>query len=168
MTVVEGGLRDRLVFESFHTMVKTALTDLGWFEPGRKHAPVVFRTTAVPEGEQIPANTVAVSSEDLDDSPGEIGSTLTEDRTVVWVDFYAESDALGRHLIGDVRDVLRGKMPSIGRTDPSFVVLDFTVVAPHPELFLVGIEDVAVERSHSPTAQRHWFAVTCSLVEDRP
>lgn len=168
MSFIEGGLRDRLLFESFHAMIKDALTEIGWFQSGRQHKPINFVTTAVDLDKEIPDNTLAVSTEDLDDEPAELGSTLTFDRVMAWVDFYAESDALGRHLQGDVRDILRGKMESIDRTDPSFMVVDMREPDPKPELFLVEIENVATVRDKRPGGQRHWYAVSCDLIEARP
>lgn len=162
-----GGLRDRMVFESFGWMLKDALTQLGWFEPGRSHAPINWRTSVVPEAEELPINTLAVSSEDSRHTDMEIGSGLSEDRSVIICDFYAQSDALGRHLAGDVRDILRGKMPPI-REDSSFMVYDWRDEPPSP-LFYADIEGVMLDRAHGFDApfRRHWFSVLAQLVEER-
>jgi hypothetical protein len=165
---VEGGLRDRFIFESFAAPLRAALDDLGWFDAGRKHKPVLFSTEAVGLSTPIPVNTIVVSTEDIDADPGELGSNLTEDRVIAWIDVYAEDDSIGRHLSGDIRDILRGKMPSISIEDPGFMVLDWEQPDPKPELFFVDVEDVMLDRSPNPTAQRHWFQVSCVLVEDRP
>jgi len=169
MSVTEpyGGLRDRMVFESFARMLHAALTQLGWFEPDRAHAPINWRTAIVPEAEELPINTLAVSSEDSRSEEMELGSGLTEDRSIVVVDFYAQNDALGRHLAGDVRDILRGKIPVI-REDPSFVVYDWRNEPP-TELFVAEIEGVMLDRAHGFDApfRRHWFSVLAELVEER-
>jgi hypothetical protein len=163
-----GGLRDRMVFESFARMLKDALTELGWFDPDRAHDPIIWRTSIVPESEELPRNTLAISTEDSSSEGIEIGSGLSEDRSVVVVDFYAQNDALGRHLAGDVRDVLRGKMPPV-REDSEFVVYDWREEPPVP-LFWADIEAVALDRAHGFDApfRRHWFSVMAEIVEERP
>ena len=164
----QGGLRDRMVFESFAYMLKDGLTQLGWFEPGRSHAPLNWRTSIVPEAEEMPINTLAVASEDVTSDDGEIGSNMSEDRFIVIVDFYAESDALGRHVSGDIRDLLRGKMPPISE-DPVFAVYDFREEPPVPFSW-VDIDRVTLDRSHGFDApfRRHWFSILAQLVEARP
>lgn len=162
-----GGLRDRMVFESCASMIHAELDTLGWFDADRAHAPINWRTSIVPENEELPINTLAISSEDSRHYDMEIGSGLSEDRMIVIVDFYAESDALGRHLAGDVRDILRGKMPP-GRTDPSFTVYDYRDTPP-TALFVAEVEGVMLDRSHGFDApfRRHWFSVLAELVEER-
>lgn len=162
-----GGLRDRMVFESFARMLYDALAQLGWFDPDRAHEPIVWRTSIVPESEELPKNTLAVSSEDASSEYIELGSNLSEDRFTIVVDFYAQNDALGRHVAGDVRDILRGKMPPV-RDDTEFVVYDWRVEPPTP-LFWADIEDVALDRAHGFDApfRRHWYSVMAAIVEER-
>lgn len=179
MSNIEGGLLDRLVFDSFVRMLRESLDALEWFDTGRWHDPFTLRTSPVPVKEEIPPNTIVVTFEDATDEPGEIGSTLSIDTTVVWIDIYPvgkkpdQSMSLGRHIAGDVRDILRGKMPSVNRTDPSFMVYDLTEAgvgdSDPDELFLVQIDNVEVLRDHNPPSSpgRFWFSVTADLVEER-
>lgn len=162
-----GGLRDRLVFESFSAMLYDSLDALDWFEPDRAHQPIHYRTSIVPECDEVPINTLAISSEDARHTEIEIGSGLTEDRFVIVCDFYAENDALGRHVSGDIRDILRGKMPPL-RTDPSFPVYDLRNQPPNV-LFYADIEGVMIDRAHGFDApfRRHWFSVLAELIEER-
>lgn len=157
-----------MVFESFARMLKAALDELGWFDPDRAHAPIIWRTSIVPEAEEMPINTLAVASEDSSGVGIEMGSGLSEDRSAVVIDFYAQNDALGRHLAGDVRDLLRGKMPPI-RDHPTFMVYDWRDEPPTP-LFYADIEDVRLDRAHGFDApfRRHWFSVMAEIIEDRP
>lgn len=168
MAEPQGGLRDRMVFESFAMMLKDSLDQLGWFDDDRAHSPIHWRTSIVPESEEVPINTLAMSSEDSTHIDMEIGSGLSEDRMFVLTDFYAENDALGRHLMGDVRDVLRGKMPDVDRTDPVFTVYDLRDDPPTP-LFVAEIEGVRLDRAHGfdTPFRRHWFSVLCQLIEER-
>jgi hypothetical protein len=171
MSVYEGGLLDRVVFDSFVRMVRESLDQLGWFDVAASgRTPLTLLTTPVEFHDEIPTNAAIIQFEDHYDDPGEIGSTLTFDRTMAWVDIYPESLALGRHLAGDVRDILRGKMPSIGRDDPSFEVLDLPGgVDPPPVLFLVDITDVEIHREPKPstTPGRFWVSVSALLEEER-
>jgi len=154
-----------MVFESFALMLHESLEQLGWFEPGRSHAPINWRTSIVPEAEELPINTLAVASEDSRSTNVEIGSNLSEDRSIVIVDFYAQSDALGRHVAGDIRDILRGKLI---QDHPGFTVYDHREEPPSPFSF-VEIEGVTIDRSHGFDApfRRHWFSVLAELVEER-
>lgn len=172
MSTFEGGLLDRVVFDSFVHMIRDSLDQLGWFDVvDSERTPVTLITTPVSLHDEIQPNTVAIQFEDQFDEPAEIGSNLTFDNTMAWVEIYPESMAIGRHIAGDVRDILRGKMPSIDRTDPSFEVLDFpSGVDPPAVLFLADISKVEVHRDREPTttAGRFWFAVSAILEEERP
>lgn len=164
-----GGLRDRLITDSFAAMLKAALTTLGWFAPSDRHLPIDFRTVPYPEGAEIPLNTFVVSREDVNGTDAEVGSNATEDRHVMWMDFYAEKRGLAQHFIGDVRDICRGKHADAGREEPVFEVRNV-----HEDgatvLFFCDVEDVQVETSHGggQPHERNWMAVTCDLVEHRP
>ena len=161
----QGGLRDRMVFECFANMLKSSMATLGWFEPGRSHAPLFWRTSIVAESEELPLNTLTVASTDVRSADMEIGSGLSQDTFVIIIDFYAQNDALGRHVTGDIRDILRGKLVT---DHPGFVVYDLRDDPPTPFSF-AEIEGVLVDRAEGFDApfRRHWFSVLCELVEDR-
>lgn len=166
MTVYVGGLRARLIHDSFYTMVSDALAALGWFDPAREHRPINLIPEMQPEGEPIEVNTIVISGLDENDTDAEMGSNLSENRLTYYVDIYAEGEALGSHLKGDVKDILRGKMPSIGRGRPVLEVRDLTVPAA-PLLFVCDIENVVTDRSatFSNPWQRYWWVLRCELVD---
>lgn len=175
MSMVEGGLRDRLVFESFALHVKTGLEALGWVgvTTGPRKPQFGFRTTPVPDVEEIPANTIAVTFETVDMSDGEIGSNLTENSHAAWVDIYTDTTdpngyALAMQISGDVRDLLRGKMRSIGFEEPVFQLVD-NRDPDDPVVFgWCDLEDIVQERSASETrSKRWWVAVAATVVEAR-
>lgn len=163
---VVGGLRSRLIKDNFHLMIREALGLLGWFDPGRQHLPINMVADSVPEGEEIPFNTLVVSAEDADDAAVEMGSNFTEDSRLYWIDFYAENDVVGEHLIFDVRDILRGKIGSIGRSAPVLRVLDLTT-ADRDLLFHCELEDIGVARAHNfpERWRRHWYSARCVIVD---
>lgn len=144
---MEGGIRTRLISDSVYHLVHDSLGDLGWFDPGRNHKPIQMRTEPYPNREDIPLNAVVVSDTVTTDEDAELGSNLGEMATTYYVDFYAESEALGKDLIGDVRDILRGRIPSIGRTDSTLPVYDWRMATPSL-LFYCDIQDVLVEQVH--------------------
>lgn len=165
MTIV-GGLRHRFIRDSLFSMIRTSLEDLGWFDTGRFHGPIDFRTIPVPEDEEVPFNTCVVSCDDLIESDEEMGSRLAEHVWTGWVDFYAESDAVGLHFIGDIKDLLAGRMSNIGRTGPFFDVYNYEEATPS-QIFRCQIEDIVVDRAHGfpKPYQRHWYACRFSIFD---
>jgi len=166
VSTLVGGLRLRVIQDSMRQLVEEGLDGIGWFESGRQHEPVNLVEGEPDWNEPIEPNSVAVN---LDTSTGfdaELGSNLQEERIVCYVDVYAEDDAVGMHLSHDIRDILRGKMPSIGRTEPTLEVYDFSAATPDV-IFNCDIEDVTWDRGRSFTEKhlRHWFVVACDLVD---
>lgn len=165
MTTIVGGLRNRLIRDSVYTMLNDALEDLGWFDSGRQHAALTFTPKAVYET-GIELNTLSLTYDALTDDDIEIGSNYKEERWTFYLDFYAESDAVGLDLASDMRDVLRGKMPSIGRGSPHLVVYDWRLATP-PELFRVEIEDVVMDvaRNGAKPWQKYWYVVRFDILD---
>lgn len=166
MTIYVGGLRQRLLRDSLYSTLQEALTDLGWFNSGRYHKPVTFRATSVPLNEEIQVNTVALSDESVDESDWEIGSLMAEHRTVFYVDVYAEDESVGTHIAGDVKAILGGRLTAIGRSSPTFQVLDLTLATPVP-IFSCEIENITVDRAHDfpKTWQRFWYVVRFEVLD---
>jgi hypothetical protein len=161
MSGVVGGLRARLVRESLYRMIHTSLTSLDWFNTvNRKHLPVTFNSDPVKDVNSVPLNTAALTDFDSDDDESEMGSLMTEITWRFYVDIFAESEALGLHFARDVRDILQGRMASIGRTTPDFAVYDYQQATP-PVLFYCQIEGVKVDRPENFTKpyDRFWYTV---------
>lgn len=163
MTYV-GGLRARLIHDSLYRMVEQSLGDLGWFASGRGHKPIDMTPEPQPGDKEIPLNTLVLADEDAlmaDDL--ELGSNLAEHAWIFYWDFYAESKPLGIHLIRDIRDILSGRMASIGRTQPRLDVYDWTQATP-TVVFHCELEEISVDRARDfPMPwQRHWY--TCRVV----
>lgn len=161
-----GGMRSRLIRDSVFRMVRDGLDALDWFDPTRKHKPVTMRASDVPQDEEIPPNTLALADEAQDELEDELGSNMAEHRWTFYVDFYAENDTIGIHLIHDVKAILGGRMPSIGRTGPFCHVYDYTQATP-PRIFTVEIEDIVVDRGHDfPQAWlRYWYSCRFEIVD---
>lgn len=169
--ITAGGKRDRLIRDAVATVVRDGLTALGWFDSGRRHRPVVWRDEAVTTVTvEVPLNTISVVSEDLRGFEAELGSTLSEDRWSFWVDFYAESEDLGKEMIGDVRDILRGKHPTAGREAPTVAVYDvYQDPVPDDPAFVLEIENVEIDRGRDTTKpfEQFWFACSFDVVDTR-
>lgn len=166
MTVVTGGQRARLIRLSVYNYIHAALTDLGWFDSGRKHSAITFPGIAETNENEIPKNRIALSDEDMFEFDLEMGSNGVETTTTYWLDFYAENDALGREVVNDVRDVLGGRMSSIGCVHPRIPIYDIRLATP-AVIFTVGVEDIVVDRAHDMPKpyQKHWWACRFSVTD---
>lgn len=161
-----GGLRARLIRESTYNMINDSLTALGWYNPGRKHKPVTFHAYPVPADEPVAPNTAALSDEGITETEDELGSQLAEHRWTFYVDFYADSDALGLHFQQDVRAILGGRFNALGRVLPIVDVYDYTQATP-PLIFTVQIENIVGDRAHDfpKRHQQFWYAVHFHIVD---
>lgn len=156
-----GGLRARMIFDNVYETIHSGVTALGWFGSGRRHQPVTMVAEEQDSTHEVAVNTLAVSDENVTNTPWELGAGLSEDRRVFYVDFFGESDAVAKHIIGDVRDVLLGKLSAIGRTGPVIDVYDLRQPTP-PFLFQLEVWNVTVDRSHDYTHPwlRHWYSIS--------
>lgn len=166
MTIYVGGLRARLIRESTYQAVYDALETIGWFDSGRRHSPISFLPTGVDDSENVALNTAALADWDITEEEDEMGSLMSEHRQVYYVDFYAEDDAVGMDFSTDVKDILAGRMPSIGRGAPRIEVYDYTQATP-PVIFTVGVENVAIDRPSvfERPWQRYFRTVRFELVD---
>lgn len=178
MAQLEGGLRDRMLIESFYQMLRSNLTTLGWFNPGRQHEPINMTPIPMPRGQEIPPNTLTVTWEDIDSTEAEMGSNAAELTHTAYVDFYAEpappdgngGEALGKQMIGDVRAIILGEMPSIGRDANVLQVLNYSLATP-TYMFTVEFD---IERTRSSKVhhydqpwERWWYSCIVEVIEER-
>jgi hypothetical protein len=165
-TSIVGGIRSRLIFDSLYNTINNGLTALGWFESGRRYAPVTFLAEEQETSTEIPLNTLALSDENVSSMDIELGSVLADMTRYYYVDFFAESDVLGKQLIGDVRDLLEGRMPDLGPPGPVINVYDYRQATP-PIVFACQVLNVRVDRAHSWTQPwlRHWYSCQLTLID---
>jgi hypothetical protein len=83
-----------------------------------------------------------------------------------YIDVYAESNAIGLHLVGDIQDILKGKMQSIGRTRPNFAVYDLKAASP-VHLFYCDLEDVEMgrQRNFGKPHMQYWWTIYVAVVD---
>ena len=160
-----GGTLHRLISDNLFNVIKDSLDDLGWFNPNRKHKPVHLIPESVDDRDTIELNTIAISDESVDEDEMELGSTLAEHRYQYFVDIYAESKAVGQHLAGDIRDVLKGRFGSIGRIEPVLEVIDLTQATPGVQ-FIADLENIAQDRARvfNKPYQKYWYVVSFEVV----
>lgn len=173
MSTIEGGLRDRFIEEALYRTVRDGLEALGWFDDNRWHEPIHLIQRPLKPNESVELNTINVVNASIGGDDIELGSNLSEDRHVKWIDVYGESDAFSTHVAGDIKDILRGKMPSIGRAAAVLEVFDYRdepdvdSVEPDP-IFVVDVDRVITEhaRSSSNEWERFWYSVQVELVDE--
>lgn len=166
----EGGLRDRLVHESLTELLRSCLSDLGWFntvDPAVRR-PVNLRTMPARLDEEIQPNVVVVTPGDDDTEDVELGSTLAEHTREYWVEVYAEDEAILNHLRGDIEAILRGKHPGCGRDAPTMDLIDWTVATP-VKIGTMLIEGVRGDRPRiiNRPWQQFMAGIHLLLVEER-
>lgn len=171
---MRGGLRTRLVLDSARLTIIAGLWALGWFDgtiydatPGlRRHRPLEYVPRPKDWNEEIAPNCMAISLEEVNDVPLGLGGEV-EDGLAMYVDIFAESDPLGWELAMDIRDILLGKRPEIGRNAPVVDVFDLRLPTPAP-FTQVEVDSVLVDRAEGSAAQwqAHWFMVRFDLLDD--
>lgn len=161
---IVGGLRTRLIFDSVYNALNDGLTTLGWFDSGRGHNPVTFVPEPIADTEEVQLNTVALAEGSLFDRDFEVGSNMSEAEYSFYVDVYAESGALGRHLANDIRDLVRGKHG--GRTGSGFTIYDYQLATP-TSIGWMELERIQIYKEDLPTRpwQKHWYSVRFDLLD---
>ena len=166
MTAYVGDLRARLIRDSLYNMMKGSLTQRGWFDDNRRHLPINLIPKAMDWNDEIPLNTIALVMDTIQDTEAEMGSDLSDNRQVCYFDFYAESEDVGMGVAAEMKDIIRGKMPSIGRSRPVLDVLDYTMATP-AVIFYCDIENVVQDRAtgFAKPWMRYWFTVRFTLID---
>lgn len=170
--MIRGGLRSRLVLDSVRFAVISTLQREGWFDPTvydtppglRRHQPFRYIARPVDWAEDIRPNAIAISSEDISDQPKGLGGEI-EDVFEVYIDIFAQDDAVGWQVAYDIRDSLHGK--SDAPTGPEVDVYDFRMATPAP-FTTVDLELIETDRSAGEARQwqRHWFMVHLVLADE--
>lgn len=166
MTIIVGGLRRRLIKDNLELLLNDCLDSLGWFDTNRQHKPVSLVGTMVENSTEIKPNLVSISAEVVTNTEMEMGSGLEENRWTFYIDIYAENEDVGLHLAGDIYDIIRGKMSSVGRSTTEFVVLDLTQATPS-ELFYCDIDNIDIARSRDWTKaySRYWWTIGLDVLD---
>lgn len=162
---VSGGLRKRLIRDNLYYAISNSLDTLGWFDNTLSEQPVTLLAEQIDSSTEIKPNKIGLSTEDSLNRPIELGSNLEEDSWEIYFDIFAENEAVGIHLSGDIYDILRGKIA--GRTGSVLSVYDLTQTG-EPYLFSCNIEDIEMARVREweRPFNKYWWVVGC-LIKDQ-
>lgn len=163
---MKGGLRARMIADSYRVMIAAALNDLHWFDTGRRNAPLTFAKRPDDWQQSIAPNTITVNPEEWVTGEAGLGNEPF-DRIRMYIDFYAENESLGMHVAHDLRDVILGLRPDLGRTGPELTIFD-TRTSPPTMFTRADLVDVRVDRATGfpQPWQRHWFVISCFVEDD--
>lgn len=141
-----GGLRDRLIRDNLYNELKAGLEYLDWFDSGRQHRPVDFRSEPIGHEKEALPNIVTLSFEDHRSRDYELGSYASEHTQDVWLDVYAESYSVGMHLTGDLKALIGGRFNFTGIQGQRLSVLSLHEATPTHQ-FYVEIDRIYSDRS---------------------
>lgn len=164
---LEGGKRDRMILESVLRQVKADLESRGWFDENRRHLPINVIDAYPGENltdpdDEPPLNTLAFSYGDSFQRMLELGSNAETHTFPIYMDFYGESDAVTRHIIGDIYAFLG--------LNPLLPVYDYDMATP-VEDFKLEIVEESISKTFPTNVtnvwQKHWGIVTFLGEEER-
>jgi len=162
MATLVGGLRDRMLLQSVMSDVVDDLTTRGWFNVSREHKAFTVVDEYPDDKDEVELNTISFSLGDSSSTVTELGSKAETIFVPIFVDFFAESDGLGRHVVGDVHEFVQKQ--------GQFDVLDYRQPSP-PVEYVVQLVDGTIERSKPTRAvnswQKHWHTVAFVVTEER-
>lgn len=165
MTAIVGGLRHRLVANSFRYAIDQVLRECGWYDPGRQHLPINTTVGAHPTTEPEPLNTILTVTRGVACVEVEVGSSLCQDQFAVDLVFYAQSDALGVQILDDLREAMRGRLGSAFQVSGSFPIYDFRMATPTPFAYAQVVAASVNRHMSIATADyaRHVHTLECIL-----
>lgn len=158
-----GGLRDRMLLQSVVNDITAQLTALDWLNnTGKQYKPFTLVDEFPDDTDEVELNTIAFSMGDTRSQAMELGSKSMILYTPIFVDMFAESDGLGRHVIGDIFEHVR----DVGQ----FTVYDYSQPAP-PAEFVAQVQVDTMERTKPTRAvnawQKHWHSCAFVVTDER-
>jgi hypothetical protein len=156
--MVDGGLRDRFVIESVQEQLVAELTTLGWFSMDDAHTPITLVYEFPAENDTVAINTLAMSTGDSDSDYVELGSLTFQKDFIFYCDFYAENDAIARHMMGDIEHFFQ--------KNPSLDVYDYENAK--AVLFQAQIAEMFISRPVRVTQpwQKHWHTFSVTIEDE--
>lgn len=171
---MRGGLRSRLILDSARVTIIAALEDLGWFDPTtyddppglRRHRRLQYLAKPAHWDEEVEVNAFTINAENIDDEDIGLGGEV-EDTLRCYIDVFAQDTQFGMHFSSDLRDILVGKMPSIGRNGAYIDVYDLRGATPMA-FTTVEVDAVRIDRAENTVRawQEFWFMVRFDLIDD--
>jgi hypothetical protein len=161
MATLEGGIRNRMILESVLRAIEADLTTRGWFDDG-EYSPITIIDEYPDDSDEVAANTLAFSLGSTRTEPMELGAKSEMMTFPIFVDMFAESDGLGRHVVGDVYDYLM--------TNQKFTVYDYRQATPTEEFVVQYVEYSGETRKPDRAVnawQKHWHVCAFAVMDER-
>lgn len=166
---LRGGMRDRMVLESLLQAVQADLTTQGWLDDtvyddpagSRQHRPLKIVDEYPDDNDEVDPNTMAFSYSEAEGVDMEMGSKGEVHGMACFIDFFAESDAVGRHVSGDIYAYLK--------ENRTLDVYDYSLATPVVD-FVADFESNVEVRKPSRAVnawQKHWYTVVLMILDDR-
>ena len=161
MADLEGGLRTRMILESVLRAIEADLTTRGWFDDG-EFSPITIIDEYPDEKAEVAINTLAFSLGDSRTEPMELGARSETVTFPIFVDMFAESDGLGRHVVGDVYEFVM--------KNQRFTVYDYRQTTPTAEFVVQYVEHSGETRKPDRAVnawQKHWHVCAFAVADER-
>lgn len=168
-----GGLRDRMILENVLRQVMAQLATSGWnlihpdgtlinSDPDAAYERIRI-VDEYPDTEvEVPVNTLAFSAGDSTQDMLELGTNNETHYSPIYIDFFASSDALMRHVMGDIYAWLNA--------NPVIAIWDYSLATPDVD-FYAFLEEESVSKDRPARAvnswQKHWLMLSFILRDDR-
>ncbi len=159
--MLEGGIRTRMILESVLRAIEADLTTRGWFSDG-EFAPITIIDEYPDDTDEVAINTIAVSLGESYTEPMELGARSETVTFPIFIDMFAESDGLGRHVVGDVYSYLM--------KNQRFTVYDYREATPTEEFVVQYVEHSGETRKPDRAVnawQKHWHVCAFSVSDER-
>lgn len=163
MATLVGGKRDRMIIESVLQSAVGYLTTAGWFGPNRYHSAITvvdeFPDDNTPP--EVAQNTLAFSHQFSTGEDLEMGAKTETHFITFFFDFFAENDAVGRHLIGDLYEWAK-----VNETVP---VYDYSDAGDPLEFYVTMDGDMETRKPNATNNwQKHWHVLSFTVSDVRP
>ena len=162
MATLVGGKRDRMIIESVLQSAIDYLTSQNWFAGGRYHEPIVVVDEFPDENDpaEVAPNTLAFSHQFSTGEDLEMGAKTESHFITLFFDFFAENDAVGRHLIGDLYEWAK-----INDVVP---VYDYSDVGDPLEFYVTMDGDMETRKPNATNNwQKHWHVMSFTVRDTR-
>jgi hypothetical protein len=151
-----------MLLESVMKDIVADLTTRGWFNVNSNYKPFIIVDEYPDDKDEVELNTIAFSMGDSAAAATELGSLAETIHVPIFVDMFAESDGLGRHVVGDIHEFVQKQ--------GQFNVLDYRQPSP-PVEYVVQLVDGSIEKSKPSRAvnswQKHWHVIAFVVIEER-
>ena len=143
MATPVGGLRSHYILHSLWSTVANGLIALSWDQQSVFHKPLTQARDGISKDTPVGPNLISLQTDRTSSADWELGSNFSEHRRIYYFDVLAENRTVAEHLCGDIKDILEGRLPSIGRSRANIPVTEWNLVDNQPNYVSVGTPPLA-------------------------